>query len=51
MLLVWLWISNVAILFGHELNAELERAAEIEEGKPGAKREIQLEPRGDSEKA
>lgn len=27
-LLVWLWISNVAILFGHELNAELERRAE-----------------------
>ena len=24
-LLVWLWISNLAILFGHELNAELER--------------------------
>jgi len=44
-LLVWLWISNVAILFGHELNAELERGAEIEEGRPGAEREIQLEPR------
>jgi membrane protein len=47
-LLVWLWISNVAILFGHELNAELEREAEIEEGRPGAKREIQLAPRVDS---
>jgi len=46
-LLVWLWISNVAILFGHELNAELEREAEIEEGKPGAEREIQLVPRAD----
>lgn len=45
-LLVWLWISNVAILFGHELNAELERGLEIEEGEPGAEREIQLEPRG-----
>jgi membrane protein len=44
-LLVWLWISNLAILFGHELNAELERGAEIEEGRPGAEREIQLEPR------
>jgi membrane protein len=44
-LLVWLWISNVAILFGHELNAELERGAEIEEGRPGAEQEIQLEPR------
>jgi membrane protein len=46
-LLVWLWISNLAILFGHELNAELERGAEIEEGRPGAEREIQLQPRTD----
>jgi membrane protein len=46
-LLIWLWISNLAILFGHELNAELERGAEIEEGRPGAKREIQLEPRAE----
>ncbi len=46
-LLVWLWIGNLAILFGHELNAELERGAEIEEGRLGAKREIQLEPRVD----
>jgi len=46
-LLVWLWISNVAILFGHELNAELEREAEIEEGEPGAEQEIQLVPRAD----
>jgi membrane protein len=46
-LLIWLWISNLAILFGHELNAELERGAEIEEGLPGAKQEIKLEPRDD----
>ncbi len=26
-LLVWLWISNLAILFGHQLNAERERGA------------------------
>jgi membrane protein len=26
-LLVWLWISNLAILFGEVLNAQLERAA------------------------
>ncbi len=44
-LLVWLWISNLAILFGHQLNSERERSAEIEEGVPQAKREIQLEPR------
>jgi membrane protein len=44
-LLVWLWISNLAILFGHQLNAERERSAEIEAGTPRAEREIQLEPR------
>jgi membrane protein len=44
-LLVWLWISNLAILFGHQLNAERERSLEIEEGRPRADREIQLEPR------
>jgi len=44
-LLVWFWISNLAILFGHQLNAELERSVEIEEGRPRAEREIQLEPR------
>jgi membrane protein len=44
-LLVWLWISNLAVLFGHQLNAERERSAEIEEGRPSAEREIQLEPR------
>jgi membrane protein len=44
-LLVWFWISNLAILFGHQLNAERERSAEIEEGQPRAEKEIQLEPR------
>jgi membrane protein len=44
-LLVWIWISNLVILFGHQLNAELERNAEIEEGRPRAECEIQLEPR------
>ena len=46
-LLVWFWISNLAILFGHELNAERERSAEIEDGQPRAEREIQLEPRSE----
>ena len=46
-LLVWFWISNLAILFGHQLNAELERNREIEEGRPHAEREIQLEPRSE----
>jgi len=44
-LLVWFWITNLAILFGHQLNAERERSHEIEEGRPRAEREIQLEPR------
>lgn len=30
--LVWLWISNIAVLLGAELNAELERARVIEAG-------------------
>jgi membrane protein len=46
-LLVWFWISNLAILFGHQLNAEHERSREIEEGRPRAEREIQLEPRAE----
>jgi membrane protein len=46
-LLVWFWISNLAILFGHELNAERERSVEIDEGQPRAEREIQLEPRSE----
>jgi membrane protein len=33
-LLVWLWLTNVALLFGAEVNAEIERAKEISEGVP-----------------
>jgi membrane protein len=43
--LVWVWITNVAILLGAELNAELERTRELEAGIPDAEREIQLAPR------
>jgi membrane protein len=45
--LVWLWITNVAILLGAELNAEGERSRELKEGVPGAEREIQLEHRSE----
>ena len=44
--LVWLWISNIAILLGAELNAEVERGRELEQGRP-AERELQLEPRNE----
>ena len=43
--LVWLWITNVAILLGAELNAERERSRQLEEGAPGAERELQLDER------
>jgi membrane protein len=43
--LVWLWITNVAILLGAEVNAERERSRQLERGEPGAEREIQLEER------
>ena len=42
--LVWMWITNIAVLFGAELNAELERSRELEAGEP-AEHEIQLPPR------
>jgi membrane protein len=42
--LVWLWVSNLALLLGAELNAELERARELDAGLP-AETEIQLPPR------
>ncbi len=32
--LVWLWLSNIAILLGAEFNAELERGRQIEAGHP-----------------
>ncbi len=40
--LVWLWITNIAVLLGLELNAEVERGRELEAGVPGAEEAIQL---------
>ncbi|MEY9214057.1 YihY/virulence factor BrkB family protein [Thermobifida halotolerans] len=32
--LIWLWISNIAILLGSEYNAEIERSRALETGQP-----------------
>ncbi|MFZ0042059.1 MAG: YihY/virulence factor BrkB family protein [Solirubrobacteraceae bacterium] len=45
--LVWMWLTNVAILLGAEVNAERERSRQLEAGTPGAEREIQLEERSE----
>jgi membrane protein len=42
--LVWLWLSNCALLLGAVLNAELERERELEAGEP-MERTLTLEPR------
>lgn len=42
--LIWVWISNIAILVGAELDAELSREQRIEEGHP-PEEEPFLEPR------
>jgi membrane protein len=43
-LLVWMWISNLALLFGAELDAELDRERELKMGLP-AEDELRLAPR------
>lgn len=43
--LVWVWITNIAVLVGVELNAELERTREIRAGVIGAEDSIQLPSR------
>ncbi|BBY09149.1 YihY/virulence factor BrkB family protein [Mycobacterium noviomagense] len=42
--LLWLWITNLALLFGAELDSELERGRELQAGMP-AERDLQLPPR------
>jgi membrane protein len=48
--LVWLWISNVVILLGAELDAELARSRRIEAGHPEGK-EPYLRPRSEPKQA
>ena len=38
--LIWVWIANIAVLLGVELNAELERGRQIEAGVTGAEESI-----------
>src|ERR687895_2925133 len=43
--LLWLWITNIAVLLGVEFNAETERGRELHEGVPGAEEELKLPER------
>lgn len=45
--LLWLWITNLALLFGAELDSELERGRQLQAGIP-AERNLQLPPRDDT---
>jgi membrane protein len=42
--LLWIWITNLALLLGAEIDSELERGRELEAGMP-AEEELQLPPR------
>ena len=46
--LLWLWITNLAILFGAEFNSELQRSQQREAGEPAPLDEPFLEPRDTS---
>ena len=48
--LVWLWISNLAVLLGAAFNAELERARELESGVP-EEHTLAIEPRNEAKQA
>ena len=43
--LLWLWISNICILLGAELNAELERSRKLEAGEVSREDEQFVETR------
>lgn len=44
--LLWLWLTNLALMFGAELDAELERGRELQAGLP-AEKSLQLPMRDD----
>ncbi|MFP5369662.1 MAG: YihY/virulence factor BrkB family protein [Actinomycetes bacterium] len=43
--LIWFWLINLALLFGIEFDAEMERTKELKQGVPRAEKEIQLDAR------
>jgi len=44
--LLWLWITNLALLFGAEIDSEVERSRQLQAGMP-AEEDLQLPPRDD----
>jgi membrane protein len=49
--LVWLWISNIAVLLGAEWNAEIERGRRLEAGEPAEEKEPFVEPRREAKES
>jgi membrane protein len=43
--LLWMWLTNLAILFGAELNAETERARQLHTGVAGAEQALKVPER------
>src|SRR4029079_6285240 len=43
--LLWLWLTNMALLFGAELNAEVERAKQLHPGVRGADQRLRVQER------
>ena len=40
--LLWLWITNIALLLGAEIDSELERGRELEAGIPAARKSLHM---------
>ncbi len=47
--LLWLWLTNMAVLFGAELNAETERARQLHTGVRGADSRLRMREREPAE--
>ncbi len=48
--LIWLWLTNIAVLFGAELNAERERDEQLKAGEPGVERGLDVTGRDEVER-